>query len=229
MTATSKTTECGTCLGSGTITLGGYPMVCRQCEGAGRIPLDGPDDGVDWDATQSGARAAVREPNPSEWLAEDRFRRRIASLPRAAVYEAAARTVIRSTGIGVEFVDGKPAEAYLLRKPVSVRAPNPRTAGAVIELFHELGHGLLHAGQSPPLDWRAEVEAWEFALAQWREFRLPDEDWAIYRMAQDFWSYVGPAIRGGETTAAEVLRTVPGELLEGRRYLLEQQAQRGRW
>ena len=66
-------------------------------------------------------------------------------------------------------------------------------------------------------------------MAQWREFRLPDEGWAIYRMAQDFWSYVGPAIRSGETTAAEVLRIVPGELLEGRRYLLEQQAQRGRW
>ena len=229
MTATSKTTECGTCDGSGIITLGGFPMPCSTCEGTGRIPLDDGDDGVDWDATQSGARAAVREPSPSEWLAEDRRRRRIASLPRAHVYEAAARTLIRATGVKVEFADGKPAEAYLLRPTPSVRAQNPTSPQALVELFHEIGHATLHHGQRPPLDWRAEAEASEFALAQWKEFRLPEQTWASYRLCQNLWSYVGHAIRSGETTAAEVLRTVPGELLEGRRYLLEQQAQRGRW
>lgn len=53
-----------------------------------------------------------------------------------------------------------------------IESPKPKTATSFAVFAHEIGHQELHRSNGSYPRWREEVEAWEFALAQFSRFGL---------------------------------------------------------
>lgn len=64
-----------------------------------------------------------------------------------------------------------------------IEGPEPRGRVSFAVLAHEVGHKALHGRGSKPR-WLEEVEAWEFALAQFQRFRLGDPGVGVRRRAE---------------------------------------------
>jgi hypothetical protein len=53
-----------------------------------------------------------------------------------------------------------------------IESPRPKTARSFAIFAHEIGHQQLHRANGSYPRWKEEVEAWEFALAQFKRFGL---------------------------------------------------------
>jgi hypothetical protein len=91
------------------------------------------------------------------------------SLP--AAYEEAAATLLAESGCHVRKWRHAGGVAYTDDDDWGIEAPRPRGAVSFGVFAHEVAHQLLHRSGSRPR-WLEEVEAWEYALAQFVRFEL---------------------------------------------------------
>ncbi len=89
-----------------------------------------------------------------------------------------------------------------------IEGPEPRGRVSFSVLAHEVGHKALHHGRSKPR-WQEEVEAWDYALAQFERFRLGDPGASVMRRASAGIAHsFGMAIRRG-ADPDRIARTAP--------------------
>jgi hypothetical protein len=94
----------------------------------------------------------------------------------ATNYDAAARVLLRETGCTVrKWRSGSTGVAYVTADDWGIEAPRPAGPISFGILCHEIGHQLLHRGNSLPR-WLEEIEAWEYALRQFDRFGLNGYD-----------------------------------------------------
>lgn len=86
---------------------------------------------------------------------------------------SAAGVLLRESGCTVRKWNKKPVgRAYTREDDWGIEVPEPRGPISFGTFAHEIGHQLLHRFNSDPR-WLEEVEAWEYALAQFERFDLP--------------------------------------------------------
>ena len=92
---------------------------------------------------------------------------------RAERYAAAAQTLLRESGCTVRrWRSGSSGSAYIGTPDWAIECPRPTGPVSFAILAHEVGHHLLHGDKKRRPRWVEEVEAWEYALAQFRRFGL---------------------------------------------------------
>lgn len=86
---------------------------------------------------------------------------------------AAADVLVRESGVTVrKHRSSTSGVAYTRADDWGIAAPEPVGPVSFGVFAHEVGHQMLHRGNSLPR-WLEEIEAWEFALAQFERFELP--------------------------------------------------------
>jgi hypothetical protein len=94
---------------------------------------------------------------------------------RPAEYEDAARVLLRESGCTVrKWRTTATGTAYVEADDWGIETPHPRGPISFGVLAHEVGHQVLHRHNSLPR-WLEEIEAWEYALAQFERFGLDGE------------------------------------------------------
>lgn len=92
------------------------------------------------------------------------------------VYEIAGKALLMESGCTVRKWRTKTTgTAYVRDRDWGIEAPRPRGPISFATFAHEIGHQMLHRGGSRPR-WLEELEAWEYALAQFDRFNLPGKD-----------------------------------------------------
>lgn len=87
-------------------------------------------------------------------------------------YEEAARVLLQESGCTVrKWRKSNTGTAYTASDDWGIETPRPRGQASFAVLAHEVGHQLLHRRNSKQR-WLEEVEAWEYALAQFDRFGL---------------------------------------------------------
>ena len=87
-------------------------------------------------------------------------------------YEEAARVLLRESGCTVrKWRKANTGTAYTASADWGIETPRPRGQASFAVLAHEVGHQMLHRHNSKQR-WLEEVEAWEYALAQFDRFGL---------------------------------------------------------
>lgn len=96
----------------------------------------------------------------------------------SADYPAAAHLLLRETGCTVRrFRKSNTGIAYTNDDDWGIEVPTPRGPISFGTFAHEVGHQVLHRHGARPR-WLEELEAWEYALAQFERFQLPGVDQA---------------------------------------------------
>lgn len=91
---------------------------------------------------------------------------------RAEPYLDAGRTLLEESGCTLREVSkGTYGRAYTRAPDWGIVAPLPTGPVSFGVFAHEVGHQLLHRGPKRPR-WLEEIEAWEYALAQFERFGL---------------------------------------------------------
>jgi len=94
-----------------------------------------------------------------------------------------------------------------------IEAPAPRGAIGFGVFAHEVGHQVLHRGNSKPR-WLEEIEAWEYALAQFERFELRGVEQARARAARSLRYAAGKAARRcSPATAQAIVDRLPAWVL----------------
>lgn len=95
-------------------------------------------------------------------------------MPGREPYRSAAETLLRESGCTIRKWRKRPrsGSAYTRADDWGIEVPEPRGAISFGTFAHEIGHQLLHRDKHRPR-WLEEVEAWEYALAQFERFALP--------------------------------------------------------
>lgn len=107
---------------------------------------------------------------------------------------AAADVLMRESGVTVrKYRKRTTGTAYIASDDWEIEAPKPVTATSFSVFAHEVGHQLLHREGSRPR-WLEEVEAWEFAFAQFERFNLPGIERARPKAAKHLRYMVGRSI-----------------------------------
>jgi hypothetical protein len=92
---------------------------------------------------------------------------------RAEPYEQAAAVLLRESGCTIRsYRSRNTGVAHTDAADWGIEVPHPRGPVSFAVFAHEVGHQLLHRNSSR-LRWLHEVEAWEYALAQFDRFDLP--------------------------------------------------------
>lgn len=87
-------------------------------------------------------------------------------------YEDAAAVLLKETGCTVrEYRRNNTGKAFTKSADWGIIVPRPRGPISFGVFAHEVGHQMLHRFNSAPR-WLEEVEAWEYALAQFDRFEL---------------------------------------------------------
>jgi hypothetical protein len=87
-------------------------------------------------------------------------------------YRAAADVLIRESGVTVrKWRKGSNGTAYTKSDDWGIESPEPNGSVSFAVFAHEVGHQCLHRRNSTPR-WQEEIEADEFALAQFERFDL---------------------------------------------------------
>jgi hypothetical protein len=91
----------------------------------------------------------------------------------ADLFEEAGAALLAETGCTVRKWRTKTTGvAYTNADDWGIEAPRPRGALSFATFAHEVAHQVLHRRNSKPR-WLEEIEAWEWALAQFDRFDLP--------------------------------------------------------
>lgn len=93
-------------------------------------------------------------------------------------YEEAAAVLLRESGCNVrKWRKANTGAAYTASDDWGIETPRPRGQASFAVLAHEVGHQLLHRHNSKQR-WLEEIEAWEYALAQFDRFGLAGREQA---------------------------------------------------
>lgn len=91
-------------------------------------------------------------------------------------YKVAADLLIHESGITVrKWRNRNTGVAFTKSDDWGIESPSPTTARRFATFAHEVGHQMLHREGSRSR-WREELEAWEYALAQFDRFHLPGRE-----------------------------------------------------
>lgn len=125
------------------------------------------------------------------------------------VYEEVGATLLRETGVTVvKWRAGNSGVADWRSADWEIEAPHPRGPVSFGVFAHEVAHQLLHRTGSKPR-WRQEVEAEEWALAQFDRFGLPGRDQYERNAAKHLaWSFC-KAIRRSPRLTAVIINAYP--------------------
>jgi hypothetical protein len=86
-------------------------------------------------------------------------------------WASAAQALLDETGCAIVKWRSNLTGTSYIHKP-EIEVPRPKTAKSFAVFAHEIGHQRLHRANGNYPHWREEVEAWEFALAQFSRFGL---------------------------------------------------------
>jgi hypothetical protein len=115
--------------------------------------LSDPANKARWDSAIADARGGVTD------------------LEGSGVWATAAQALLDETGVRVrKFRSNMTGISFT--HYTEIEAPYPKTARSFAIFAHEIGHQVLHRDNSSYPRWREEVEAWDFALAQFARFGL---------------------------------------------------------
>lgn len=93
-------------------------------------------------------------------------------MSRSAPYERAADELLRESGCVVRrWRSSTTGVAFTREEDWGIEAPEPRGPVSFATFAHEIAHQVLHRRNSAPR-WLEEIEAWEYALAQFERFEL---------------------------------------------------------
>ena len=127
-------------------------------------------------------------------------------------YLSAAEALLRESGCIVRrWRSRSTGIAYTESVEWEIEVPEPRGPVSFATFAHEVGHQMLHRRNSKPR-WREELEAWEYALAQFERFGLPGEDRARADAAKSLARAAEKAVRRsrrGSDLAREILLVFP--------------------
>ena len=128
---------------------------------------------------------------------------------RAKPYLDAAEVLLRESGCTVlRYRPTMTGRASTKSEMWAIEVPEPRGPISFGVFAHEVGHQLLHRAGSRPR-WREEVEAEEYALAQFDRFGLKGrERYERHAALHLGWTFV-KAIRRSRRLAAEILASYP--------------------
>ena len=101
-------------------------------------------------------------------------------------YEEAAEVLLRESGCTVrKYRSSNSGEAFTSSKDWGIEVPRPRGPMSFAVFAHEVGHQMLHRGNESKPRWLEEIEATEYALAQFERFRLDGAEEAKKREARN--------------------------------------------
>ena len=133
-------------------------------------------------------------------------------MARHEPYERAAAALVAASGVTVrKYRSGTTGRAYTNADDWGIDVPRPRGPISFATFAHEVAHQLLHRSNSAPR-WLEEVEAWEFALAQFERFELRGVERARLDAAACVRYAVWKALR--RRCKPETARTMLGRLPE---------------
>lgn len=125
------------------------------------------------------------------------------------VYEEVGKLLIRESGVTVtRWRTGNSGAADIDSADWEIEAPIPRGPISFGVFAHEVAHQMLHRSGSRPV-WRAEVEAEEWALAQFDRFGLAGRADYEHRAAQHLAYAFYKAIRRSARLAAVIPAACP--------------------
>lgn len=126
-------------------------------------------------------------------------------------YEVAADTLLRETGCTVrKWRKNSTGTAYTKSDDWGIEVPHPRGPISFATFAHEVGHQVLHRFNSAPR-WLEEIEAWEYALAQFDRLGLDGRDKAQADAAKSIvWACVKASKRCSPESAHRILMRCPG-------------------
>jgi hypothetical protein len=114
-------------------------------------------------------------------------------------YLSAARTLLDETGCVVaKWRTATTGHARTTDPDWKIESPEPRGPVSWATLAHEVGHQMLHrkdTGRASGPRWLKELEAWEYAIEQFRRFDLPGFDQAVADAAACIEYSAGKALR----------------------------------
>lgn len=90
-------------------------------------------------------------------------------------WKSAAAVLLAETGCTVRrWRSARTGTAWTKSDDWGIEVPSPSTPVRFAVFAHEVGHQLLHRGNSLPR-WEEEFQAWEYALDQFARFELPGQ------------------------------------------------------
>jgi hypothetical protein len=124
-------------------------------------------------------------------------------------YREAADLLVRESGVTVrKWRTSNSGSADLKSHEWEIEAPEPRGPISFGVFCHEVGHQLLHRVGTKPR-WLQEIEAEEYALAQFDRFGLAGRDRYEHHAARHLgWSFL-KAARRSKRAAARILAEQP--------------------
>jgi hypothetical protein len=131
---------------------------------------------------------------------------------RAEPYERAAAVLLRESGCTVRgYRSRNTGRAFTRADDWGIEVPRPRGPVSFAVFAHEVGHQLLHRGNGKTGRWLEEVEAWEYALAQFDRFALPGVERARVDAAVSLRYAAAKSLRGrlSSATARAILDRMP--------------------
>ena len=133
-------------------------------------------------------------------------------MPSTNPYEIAAETLLRETGCTVRtWRKRNTGRAHTSARDWGIDVPRPRGPISFATFAHEVGHQLLHRSNGSYPRWLEELEAWEYALAQFDRFNLVGRDKAQTDAAESLAYAANKAIRrrASAETAQRILDRYP--------------------
>lgn len=122
------------------------------------------------------------------------------------VYVGAGAKLLLWSGVTIrKWRSNLTGTAYVTSPDWEIEAPVPTTARRFAVLAHEVAHQILHRGSRRPR-WREEVEAWEWALAQFDRYGLPGKDDATKDAVQAIDYALSKALRRSRHRRLELAR-----------------------
>jgi hypothetical protein len=103
-------------------------------------------------------------------------------VPGREPWRSATAAILDEHGLSVRRWRGSTTGCAYIDTP-EIEGPEPRGRVSFAVLAHEVGHKALHHGRSKPR-WLEEVEAWEYALAQFERFDLGEPGVGVMRRAE---------------------------------------------
>lgn len=136
---------------------------------------------------------------------------KMSKIPGREPYRSAAEALLKESGCTVrKWRSRTTGTAFVRDFDWGIEAPEPRGAISFATFAHEVGHQMLHRQGNRPR-WLEELEAWEYALAQFERFELPGVESARTDAAKALVYAAGKADRRGcsPDTARHILDRYP--------------------
>lgn len=132
-------------------------------------------------------------------------------------FEAAAARLLAESGCTVRrWRTGNTGAAWTRDADWGIEVPEPRGPISFGTFAHEVGHQMLHRGNGSTARWLEEIEAWEYALAQFDRFELPGRERAQADAAKCLRYAASKAERRcGPATAQLILDRMPAWVWAG--------------